>query len=240
LSDLLIIKNVTREGPGLLEPVLQKHHVSFDVVDLDQGEAFPNLVGYKALVILGGPDSANDATPKMAKEREQMKYALDNGLPILGICLGMQLLVKVGGGRVVPGTRVEAGFISPSNAPYETKVTRAGASDPLLAGLATTLPVFQLHGEVVELAPEMKLLATAAVTPNQIVKIGMKAYGMQSHFELTDQLLQVWAAEDPALQPIGYEALKAEFEKIKGAYTATGERLLENFLGIAGLLQSAN
>jgi hypothetical protein len=46
----------------------------------------------------------------------------------------------------------------------------------------------------------------------------------------------VWAAEDPALQLIGYEALKAEFEKIKGAYTATGERLLENFLDIAGLL----
>jgi GMP synthase (glutamine-hydrolysing) len=239
LSDLLIIKNTTNEGPGLLERVLRKHAVSFDVVDLDQGEAFPNLVGYKALVVLGGLDSANDATPKMTKEREQVKYALDNGLPILGICLGLQVLVKVAGGRVVPGTRLEAGFISPSNAPYETKLTRDGAEDPLLAGLATTLPVFQLHGEVVELAPDMKVLATAAVTPNQVVKVGMKAYGIQSHFELTDQLLQVWAAEHPDLQPIGYEALKAEFEKIKGEYTATGERLLENFLGIAGLLDSA-
>jgi GMP synthase-like glutamine amidotransferase len=211
--------------------------VSFDVADLDQGETFPNLVGYKALVVLGGPDSANDTTPKMTKEREQIKYAVDNGLPYLGICLGLQVLVKVAGGRVVPGVRTEAGFISPEGTPFQIELTPAGQEDPLLAGLESPLPVFQLHNEVVDLVPEtMKLLGTAPVSPNQIVKVGMKAYGIQSHYELTDQLLQVWAAEDPDLAPLGYEALNAEFQKIKDAYTKTGETLLTNFLKIAGLI----
>ncbi|HSW99178.1 MAG TPA: type 1 glutamine amidotransferase [Candidatus Saccharimonadales bacterium] len=236
MGDLLIIKNVTREGPGLLEGMLAKHQVSFDVADLDQGEDFPNLVGYKALVVLGGSDSANDASAKMAKEREQIKYAIDNGLPYLGICLGMQVLVKAAGGRVVPGARLEAGFISPEKTPFQVQITPDGSQDPLLAGLDSPLPVFQLHGEVVELMPDMKLLGTAPVSPNQIVRVAPKAYGIQSHFELTDQLLQVWAAEDPDLQPIGYDALRTEFAKVKDAYTHTGETLFTNFLRLAGLI----
>jgi GMP synthase-like glutamine amidotransferase len=236
MSDLLIVKNVTREGPGLLADVLAEHSVSFDIVDLAQGQQFPSLVGYKALVILGGPASANDATETMTNELARAKQSLDSGIPFLGICLGMQVLVKAAGGQVVHGAAVEAGFMNAEARPFEITLTDAGKADPLLAGLHSPLPVFQLHGEVAELIPEIKLLGTAPTSPNQIVKVGVKAYGIQSHLELTDDLLQVWAAEDPDLKPIGHEKLRQDFEAIKSDYTKTGEALLHNFLKIAGLI----
>jgi len=236
MSDLLIVQNVSREGPGLLEGVLKEHGVACDVVDLDKGQAFPSPLGYKAVVVLGGPASANDNSSKMSNELQQVKLALDKGIPYLGICLGLQVGVKAAGGRVVPGAHKEVGFVNADGQQYAVEPTERGKHDPLLEHMQGSLPVFQLHGEVVELTDDMELLATAPDCPNQIVKIGPKAYGIQSHFELTDDMLRVWAAEDPDLMPIGYEKLAKDFAVIKVAYADIGETFLHNFLRIAGLV----
>lgn len=236
MADLLIVKNISREGPGLLEVILADHNISYTLVDLAKGEAFPSPLGYKALVVLGGPDSANDTTDKMLGELAQVKLALENSIPYLGICLGLQVGVKAAGGNVVPGTQKEIGFINPAGEQYAVTLTAAGKQDPLFADLTSPLKVFQLHGEVVELTDTMTLLATASGCPNQIVKIADKAYGIQSHFELTDEMLQLWATEDPDLTPIGYDKLKKDFEAIRAEYTDIGETLLHNFLRMAGLL----
>ena len=236
MSELLIVKNITREGPGLLQQVLEEANISFDVVDLDIGEAFPTPTDYKALVVLGGPDSANDTTDKMGRELDQIKVALNAGIPYLGICLGLQTLVKVAGGSIVKAENKEVGFINPDGSQYTVERTEAGKSDPLLAGLNESLDVFQLHGEAVEMTDTMTLLATGKYCQNQIVKVADKAYGIQSHFELTPEMLAVWAANDPDLMPIGNERLQADFEAIKEPYTRIGETLLRNFLGVANLL----
>jgi GMP synthase (glutamine-hydrolysing) len=236
MSDLLIVKNISREGPGLLVNVLDEHHVAYDVIDLDKGEGFPDPNGYKALVVLGGPDSANDNSAKMTNELKQVTAAFAAGIPYLGICLGLQVGVKAAGGRVVAGLHKEVGFIDPNGHMYAVEATELGKHDPLMAGMMGSLPVFQLHGEVVELTDQMELLATAPDSPNQIVKIAPKAYGIQSHFELTDEMLKVWAAEDPDLIPIGHEQLAKDFMAIKSAYTDIGETFLHNFLRIAGLI----
>ncbi len=236
MADVLIIKNITREGPGLLADVLADHRISYTVVDVDKGESIPSPIGYKALVVLGGPASANDSSDTMRAELQQVRVALDNGIPYLGICLGLQVGVKAAGGRVVPGTDKEVGFMNPAGEPYVIEVTDVGRADPLLAGLPDPLRVFQLHGEVVTLADGMQLLGTSSGAPNQIVKIADKAYGIQSHFELTDGMLQTWAAEDPDLTPLGYPALKTHFDAIHDTYASIGEMLMHNFLRIAGLL----
>ena len=236
MVDLLIVKNSSREAHGLLARVLDEHDISYDVIDLEKGETFPSPLTYKALVVLGGPDSANDATNKMQQELTQVRVALDAGLPYLGICLGLQVGVKVAGGAVVPGEQKEIGFINPFGQQYIVEVTEAGKQDPLLADLPASLKVFQLHGEVVELTPSMRLLATAPICPNQVVKIGNKAYGIQSHFELTDEMLKEWAEQDPDLTPIGYEKIKTDFAAIRNEYIDIGETLMHNFLRIAGLL----
>ncbi len=236
MSDLLIVQNITREGPGLLERVLREEAVGFDVVDLDKGQALPELAGYKAVVVLGGPDSANDDTVKMTNELAFIRSTLDAGVPYLGICLGLQTLVKAAGGKVVPGVVKEAGFIGPDNVQHTVTLTDTGKADPLLKDLPAALDVFQLHGETVELTPAMSVLATGKFCRNQIVKAADKAYGIQSHFELTPEMLAVWASQDPDLIPIGEDALAAGFNAIEQSYTDIGQRLLRNFLKIAGLL----
>ncbi len=236
MSELLIVKNISREGPGLLQRVLEKANITFDLVNLDGGEAFPSPTGYKALVVLGGPDSANDTTKKMTTELGQIKVALDAGIPYLGICLGLQTLVKAAGGNIVASENKEVGFTSPDGSKYVVERTEAGKTDPLLAGLPDVLDVFQLHGEAVAMTDTMTLLGTGKYCRNQIVKVNDKAYGIQSHFELTPEMLAVWAANDPDLIPLGNERLQSDFEAIKTSYTRIGETLLRNFLSIAGLL----
>src|SRR5437868_3410493 len=98
---VLIVKNVTREGPGLLAVLLNRHEIGYDVVDLNMVDAFPDPTSYDALVVLGGPDSANDQTAKMTAELPAVKKAVEAGMPYLGICLGLQVLVRAMGGKVV-------------------------------------------------------------------------------------------------------------------------------------------
>jgi GMP synthase-like glutamine amidotransferase len=235
MSELLIVQNISREGPGLLEQVLRDENVTFDVVDLDKGQEMPSLDSYKALVVLGGPDSANDDTPKMTTELARIKEGLTAGMPYLGICLGLQILVKAAGGEVVKGEVKEVGFIDPDNNQHTVAVTDQGKTDPLLAGLPEVLDVFQLHGETVALTPEMTVLATDKFCRNQIVRVADKAYGIQSHFELTPEMLAVWAEQDPDLIPIGKDKLLTDFEAISKSYTGIGQTLLRNFLRVAGL-----
>jgi GMP synthase (glutamine-hydrolysing) len=237
MKDVLIVKNIPREGPGLLGELLQEKRISFELIDLEAGDSIPAPIDYKAMVVLGGPDSANDTTPKMIDELEKIKQALDNNTPYLGICLGMQTLVKAAGGKVVKAENKEVGFIDPDGFQYDIQVTEEGKVSPLLAGLPHDLEVFHLHGETVQLTEQMKLLGTGKFCRNQIVQVNPTAYGIQSHFELTPEMLATWAEQDPDLIPLGKEELLANYEAIKANYTNIGRTILQNFLRIAGVLR---
>ena len=235
MSELLIVKNIPREGPGLLEGLLQEEGLDYDLIDLESGDTIPSPNDYKAMVVLGGPDSANDSTPKMTAELEKIKTALEANIPYLGICLGMQVLVKAAGGEVVKAENKEVGFIDPSGVQYDIQVTDEGKRSPLLVGLPDNLEVFHLHGETVVLTEKMTLLGTGRYCKNQIVQVSPTAYGIQSHFELTPEMLVAWAEQDPDLVPLGKEKLVADYEAIKDNYTAIGRTILSNFLKLAGL-----
>lgn len=235
MNQILIVKNITREGPGLLEAVLAEQNVTYDLVDLSKGEAFPSPLTYRALIVLGGPASANDQSDTMVTELAQVRQAFEHTIPYLGICLGLQVGVKAAGGSVVAGSVKEIGLHDQKGDPYTIQLTDSGKRDPLVAGLADQVRVFQLHGETVAPTPDMAILGTGKWCQNQIVRIGEQAYGIQSHFELTPDMLAIWAAEDPDLIPLGAAALLTEFHTIRGEYTRTGRTLLRNFLRLAGL-----
>jgi GMP synthase (glutamine-hydrolysing) len=235
-QEILIVKNITHEGPGLLENVLIEHGINIVSVDLSAGALFPNPRNYKALVVLGGPQSANDETPSMQLQLRQIETALHENIPYLGICLGMQTLVKAGGGNVVPCQRKEIGFSDIDGHRYRIELTQAGKEDPLFAGLEYSFPVFQLHGETVELfSTGMELLAKGKSCINQAVKVGENAYGLQCHFEMTPIMFSEWSGIDTDLKQKNPSALMEEFEAIKKEYTTTGLRLMNNFLRIADL-----
>ncbi|HSX05470.1 MAG TPA: type 1 glutamine amidotransferase [Candidatus Saccharimonadales bacterium] len=237
---VLIVQNISREGPGLLAKILDEVAVNYTLINLSKGNVFPDPTTYSALVVLGGPDSANDATPKMVTEHSRVKQALDAGVPFLGICLGLQIAAKVSGGRVVKGVK-EVGLRDATGTPYSVSLTdialtALGKKDPLFLGLRNDFRVFQLHGETVTLTPSMQLLATGRDCHNQIVKFSHNAYGIQSHFELTPEMLQEWLQADPDLTPLSEQHVLAEFAELEEIYTITGLSLLRNFLHIAGVI----
>jgi GMP synthase (glutamine-hydrolysing) len=237
MADVLIVQNITREGPGILRNILGAENIAYDLIDLDKGQSFPDPTSYKAVVVLGGPDSANDTTPKMTAELAKITEIIDAGIPYLGICLGLQVLVKAAGGNVVRNPAKEIGFIDPDGQPYTVELTSDGHNDPLFRDLTSPLTVFHLHGETVEIKPEyMQLLGTGKHCQNQVVRVGANAYGLQCHFEMTREILAECADKDPDLQPLGSEAILKSYDEIEANYIKTGETLLRNFLRIAKVL----
>ncbi len=236
-AEILIVKNVTREGPGLLQEFIHEAGLRFDEIDLDGGDSWPDLDAYEMMMVLGGPDSANDPTSKIQEELERIHEWVSSGRPYLGICLGLQLLVKAMGGRVERNPVKEVGFFDPQGKIYEVELTAEGMQDPLFKGFQTRLPVFQLHGETVALTPEMKLLGTGRHCRNQVVRVGQAAYGFQCHFELTPGLLEEWAAEDPDLKPLDQTQLLGHFKKTEGGYRNTAREIFIRFLNQARTLK---
>ncbi len=233
-KEILIVKNIPREGPGLLEEELKNHNIKYTIIDLDQGENFPSPENYGAVVVFGGPDSANDKNSKIKNELTRIQETIKSNIPYLGICLGFQTLVKAVGGKVVKSTVKEVGFIDPEGNNFNIELTNEGRKDQLFKGLDNSFKVFHLHGETVELTENMILLATGKFCNNQIAKIGTNAYGIQCHFELTPEMFETWTNTDLDLLQLDKNQLKTDFETIHEDYTKIGRQLFRNFLDIAG------
>lgn len=233
---LLIAQNISHEGPGLLDELLIEHHIPSDRFDLSAGESLPDPAPYAALVVLGGPQSANDTSEQIIRELAVIEHALDAGIPYLGICLGLQLLVKAAGGQVVRCEKQEIGFREPDDEPFLVHLTPEGKQDILFRGMEEQLRVFQLHGKTVVTSPGMTLLATASGCTNQVVKVGNSAWGIQCHFELTPDMFNSWIEIDADLKRMDKQALLDDFNSFPEDYRQTGRSLLLNFLDFTGLI----
>ena len=232
---VLIVQNIARESAGLIEEVMDKRNYESDMVDVNKKD-FPEPSKYDAVIVLGGPDSANDKTPKMLNELQRIREILDSEIPYFGVCLGMQTLVKANGGEVYKNTVKEIGFRAPDGNYFEIDLTNEGKKDPLFRGITSPLKIFHLHGETVSLRNGMSLLATGRHCRNQVVKVGKTAYGFQGHLELNKQTLEKWIKEDSDLNSISASHLRSDFKKLKAEYQNNGRIILTNFLKIAGLI----
>jgi GMP synthase (glutamine-hydrolysing) len=235
-KEILIIKNITREDTGLLGDIIRENGIKYNVIDLSKGESIGSVENYGAVVVLGGPDSANDETGKMKSELSLIKKTLAAGIPYLGICLGLQTLAKAAGGQVVKSYMNEIGFRDQESKNYNVELTESGREDPLFDGIDGIFNVFQLHGETVILTEKIKLLAEGKWCSNQIIKYGRNAYGIQCHFELTSEMLETWIKEDPDLQKLDNKQLITDFQSISKAYSETGRKIFRNFIRIAGFI----
>ncbi|MDP2691532.1 MAG: type 1 glutamine amidotransferase [bacterium] len=233
---LLIIKNVSHEGPGILSELLEEHSIPYRIKNLDNHETFPSPREYSGIVVLGGPDSANDDSEKMKEEIQRITEVIHHQIPYLGICLGMQALVKAAGGKVIKSPIKEIGFRDREDDPFHVDFTLAGEQDPIFSGLREPLSVFQLHGETVQLTADMQLLGTGKWVKNQVIKVGRNAYGIQCHFELTERMFEHWIHTDPDLMAMNQDEVKHDWTEICSEYKNTGKQLFSNFLHISGLL----
>jgi GMP synthase (glutamine-hydrolysing) len=143
-----------------------------------------------ALVVMGGPMSANDEH-RLSFIREELRLieeALQKEIPILGICLGAQMLAKVLGAKVSRGIKKEIGW-------YPLSLLPAADQDALFKDLPGEVKMFQWHGETFDLPKGASLLASSELYPHQAFRFGQKAYGLQFHPEMTLPMIRDWLNE---------------------------------------------
>jgi GMP synthase-like glutamine amidotransferase len=236
MNKILIIQNVTRERPGFILCVLRELGIAFDVVDLQKGMEIPELDQYCAMIVLGGPDSVNDENEKMQKEVATVQEWLTLDRPYLGICLGLQVLIKATGGNVVDSTLKEVGFRDPHDEFFGVVLTEEGKCDPFLRNVPDQFHVFQFHGEMVELGDNMVLLGRGKHCENQIVRVGKQSYGLQCHVELTEEMLKIWLSEDNDLKSANHSQILGDFETLKAEHERVGKQIFTNFLMLTGVV----
>ncbi|WP_394697875.1 type 1 glutamine amidotransferase [uncultured Methanomethylovorans sp.] len=216
--------------------ILYNNKIEAEIIDLENGEEIPDPTKSEALIVMGGPASANDITKTMKQEIVRIEQAIKAGVPYLGVCLGMQALVKACGGKVIRSPVKEVGWKDLQGNKNSVKLTEQGKNDPIFSGLETTLPIFQLHGETVETTDSMQLLAAGKHCTNQVIKIGNNAYGFQGHLEMTTVLLDTWLAEDDDLKRLSPEEVKRDYATVRNEYESNSKMLFNNFLKIARLI----
>lgn len=231
---ILIIQNATTEPAGLFEELLEENSISYQVVDLEKEENLPPTTNFGAIIVMGGPSSANDASNAMIQELITIREALAAEIPYLGVCLGLQTLVKAAGGSVIQCKEKEIGFRNSQEAIFKIKLSEAGKNDPILQEIDEEFPIFHLHGETVAPTEGMVLLGRGNGCTNQLIKVAEKAYGIQGHIELTRNLFEEWIVGIVDFETIDKEACRSDFDTLWKSYHKTGKQLFINFLKISG------
>ena len=168
--------------------VLRSKDVQLDLIKPFQGEPIPSQLG-DGLIVLGGPMGVYEerSFPWMTGELNAIRKCLDLSLPVLGICLGSQMLAHAAGGQVYRGALPEVGW-------HPVNLTPEGHLDPLLLELPASFEAFHWHGDTFTLPKDAVRLAGSEWYPNQVFKVGRNAYGTQCHLEVTEKMARDWAA----------------------------------------------
>lgn len=185
---ILVFQHVPYEPLGTLDPLLKEAGFRIRYVNFGRDpDLCPNLDGYEALIVLGGPMNSDqiDSYPNLQTEVEIIRKAVEQQKSVLGICLGAQLLAKALGGTVGRNETREIGW-------YDVELTDAGAQDPVLSTFARSQQVFQWHEDGIGLPDDAVRLARSEASDVQAFRYGDHAYGFQFHLEVNERLVDRW------------------------------------------------
>ncbi len=185
---ILVFQHVPHEILGTLDPLLREAGYRIRYLNFSrQAEARPAVERYHGLVVLGGPMNCDEIGryPHLGVETDAIRTAIDRGLPVLGICLGAQLIARALGAHVTRNPQREIGW-------HDVTTTADGARDPLLGHFAGTEKIFQWHGDTFGIPPGAVHLASSRSCPNQAFRYGENVYGLQFHLEVDAPLIHRW------------------------------------------------
>ena len=218
---IIVIKHISVEGPGTLGKFLENAGRQFNTVELDTGDKLPDdLSKIEAVISLGGPMNVyeEDEHPFLKDEDIFLKKAIEREIPILGICLGAQLLAKAAGAEVKKAPEKEIGW-------YRLRLTDEGENDRLFKGIGKEFSVFQWHEDTFQIPKGASLLATSNTCKNQAFRLGKNAYGLQFHIEVDDKMIENWSNEYLKKE----EKMLIDYYKIKGKFNTSASRIYNNF-----------
>ena len=188
MRKVMVVQHVAHEPLGTLLPMLKAaglriRHVNFG----RHPELEPKLESYNGLIVLGGPMGVYEADrySHLKTEMRLIEAALKKNIPVLGLCLGAQLIAHVLGGAVRKAPEWELGW-------YPLKLTAHGEKDPLLKDFKSGERVFQMHQDMFETPKDAIHLAATELVPGQAIRYGEKVYGLQFHLEADQAMIRRW------------------------------------------------
>jgi GMP synthase (glutamine-hydrolysing) len=188
MPKLLVFQHVAFEILGTLNPLLRDEGFRIRYVNFGRHpHARPSLEGYHGLVVLGGPMSVHDTDehPHLRTEIGVIQDAIDTGIPVLGICLGAQLIAAALGATVTRNPEPEIGW-------YDVTPTREARGDALLRHFRSSEKLFQWHSDACEIPRGAVHLASSRSCVHQAFRYGTNVYGLQFHLEVDEPLVERW------------------------------------------------
>jgi GMP synthase (glutamine-hydrolysing) len=237
MSRLMVFQHVAAEPLGTLHARIRArgHRIRFHNFQRHP-DAQPNVDRYHGLIVLGGPMNVADQHrhPHLKTELLAIEAALRQDKPVLGICLGAQLLAHVLGAPVRRHTQHEIGW-------YNLETTEHGRVDPVLGHMGERAPVFQWHGCTYELPSGAVQLARTATCEQQAFRFGANAYGFQFHMEADAAMIERWLRlptyrDELAAAGIGQDehSIRTATASLLETMRPLAENTFNNFLDLVG------
>jgi GMP synthase-like glutamine amidotransferase len=203
MNNVLVIQNASSEGLGLFRQLLESDGYVIETIQAKQ-EKIPSK-RYSLLIILGAPESVNDNLGYLSNEMDLIQNYVCDNIPVLGICLGSQLIAKAFGASIYHGTKKEIGFFD------DLKLENKNMSD-LFTGFNNPFTAFHWHEETFTLPQNAIRLVHSSDYPNQAFKIGT-AVGLQFHLEVDELMINSWLANTHHVSQNEKEEILNDIEK---------------------------
>lgn len=227
MSNVLLIQNTKIEGSGHLGELLKND--GFEITSVNAKHDSLPKTDFSMIVILGAPESANDDLPYLIEEQKLIKRSVDKNIPVLGICLGSQLIAKTFGASVYRGPKTEIGFY------HDLKIT---ANSELFSGMTNPFTVFHWHGDTFDLPVGAIRLTSSEYYPNQAFQY-KSAIGLQFHLEVNEKMVNLWLDNtEEKLQKIPHinpQKIRSEINENISIVKSNMEIFYNNFKSSFGL-----
>jgi GMP synthase (glutamine-hydrolysing) len=225
-------------GPGVFADAFRSRGVELDSWLRAETDSPPGQPGdYGAVLIFGGAMHADhhERHPWLEEEKALLSDLLERGVPMLGVCLGAQLLAEAAGAPARPASRPEIGW-------HEVELTEKGANDPLLGPLAPRFLAFQWHSYEFPLPPGATLLARSPVCL-QAYRVGEATWGIQFHAEVTSADAEAWiddyrSDEDAVRIGLNPEELRRRTRDAIADWNTLGRGICERFLAAVAAIRA--